>query len=76
MRLNITNPRFRRLQEISGSLDAIEFWNGETGWPTTGGTNYAGAIAGTQNAATFFSQGVCGMLDWGINVFYFEAFDE
>ena len=25
-----------RIQSISGSLDAIEFWTGETGWPTTG----------------------------------------
>jgi glucan 1,3-beta-glucosidase len=64
------------IQEISGSLDGIEFWNGETGWPTTGGTDYGAAVASTQNAATFYSQGVCGMLDWGVNVFYFEAFDE
>ena len=41
-----------------------------------GGTNYQNAIAGTANAATFWSQGICGMLDWGFNVFYFEAFDE
>jgi glucan 1,3-beta-glucosidase len=33
-------------------------------------------MAGTQNAATYWSQGVCGMLDWGFNLFYFEAFDE
>ena len=64
------------IQEISGSLDGIEFWNGETGWPSTGGTDYGAAQASTQNAATFYSQGVCGMLDWGVNVFYFEAFDE
>jgi len=50
-----------------------------TQWLTcdfAGGTNYEGAIAGTANAATFWSQGICGMLDWGFNVFYFEAFDE
>lgn len=41
-----------------------------------GGTNYGSAIASTDNAETFWSQGVCGMLDWGVNVFYFEAFDE
>ena len=64
------------IQEVAGSLDSIEFWNGETGWPTDGGTNYGPAIASTANAATFYSQGVCGMLDWGVNVFYFEAFDE
>lgn len=33
-------------------------------------------MAGTQNAATFFQQGVCAALAWGFNVFYFEAFDE
>ena len=64
------------IQQITGSLDSIEFWNGETGWPTAGGSTYGAAKAGTQNAATFYSQGVCGMLDWGVNIFYFEAFDE
>jgi glucan 1,3-beta-glucosidase len=29
-----------------------------------------------QNAQTFWSQGICGMLDWGFNLFFFEAFDE
>lgn len=62
--------------QISGSLDAIEFWNGETGWPTDGGTDYEAATASTKLAATYYSSGVCGMLDWGINVFVFEAFDE
>ena len=64
------------IQQVAGSLDSIEFWNGETGWPTDGGSDYGAAKASTQNAATFYSQGVCGMLDWGISVFYFEAFDE
>ena len=41
-----------------------------------GGTNYGAAIAGTDNAFTFFKDGVCAALDWNINVFYFEAFDE
>ena len=41
-----------------------------------GGTNYQAATAGTQNAQTFFTSGVCAALDWGFNVFYFEAFDE
>jgi Glycosyl hydrolases family 17 len=30
----------------------------------------------TQNAYTFYQSGICGMLDWGVDVFYFEAFDE
>lgn len=65
-----------RIQQLSGKLDGIEFWNGEAGWPTDGGTDYDAATAGTSNAATLYSQGVCGLLDWGVNVFYFEAFDE
>jgi glucan 1,3-beta-glucosidase len=65
-----------RIQQISGSLNGIEFWNGETGWPTDGGSDYGPATASTNNAATYYSQGVCGILDWGINLFYFEAFDE
>ena len=64
------------IQQVAGSLDSIEFWNGETGWPTDGGTGYEAATAGTGNAATYYSQAVCGLLDWGVNVFYFEAFDE
>lgn len=61
---------------MAGSLDSVEFWNGETGWPTDGGTNYSAATASTSLAAQYYSQAVCGMLDWGVNVFYFEAFDE
>ncbi|TKA67101.1 hypothetical protein B0A55_09626 [Friedmanniomyces simplex] len=64
------------IQSLSGSMDKIEFWNGETGWPTDGGTNYGPATASTSLASQFYSQAVCGMLDWGVNVFYFEAFDE
>jgi glucan 1,3-beta-glucosidase len=41
-----------------------------------GGSDYGAATAGTDNAKTFYHQGVCGMLDWGVDVFYFEAFDE
>lgn len=45
------------------------------GWPT-GGSNYGAAVPGVKAAQTFWSNAVCGMLDWGVNVFYFEAFDE
>ncbi|KAI5369634.1 Putative glycoside hydrolase family 17, glycoside hydrolase superfamily [Septoria linicola] len=65
-----------RIQEVSGSLDKIEFWNGETGWPTDGGSDYEAAQAGTKNAEAFYHHAFCGALDWGINAFYFEAFDE
>lgn len=41
-----------------------------------GGTDYGSAKAGTTNAQAFFSEAVCAALDWGFNVFYFEAFDE
>lgn len=64
------------IQSVTGSVDAIEFWTGETGWPTDGGSNYGAATASTANANTFFHQGVCAALAWGTNVFYFEAFDE
>ena len=66
---------FVHIQNVAGNTD-IELWNGETGWPSDGGTNYPPAMAGTQNAETFFATGVCAALRWGFNVFYFEAFDE
>ena len=48
----------------------------------SGGSNYhddkyeGTAIAGTENAQTFYREGVCAALDWNVNVFYFEAFAE
>ena len=45
------------------------------GWPTAG-TNYQAAVPGVDAAATFWSNAICGILDWGVNVFSFEAFDE
>ncbi|KAI5275788.1 putative glucan 1,3-beta-glucosidase [Aureobasidium subglaciale] len=65
-----------RIQSVLGSANAIEFWVGETGWPTDGGSNYGAAMAGTQNAKTYFDDAICGMLAWNVNVFVFEAFDE
>ena len=50
-------------------------WVGETGW-TTAGNKYGDAVPSVANAATFFKQGVCGLIEWGFNVFFFEAFDE
>ncbi|KAL9112219.1 MAG: hypothetical protein Q9187_007803, partial [Circinaria calcarea] len=66
---------FARIQSVAGTTD-IEIWNGETGWPCDGGSNYGAAVASTKNAQSFFQEGVCAALDWGFNVFYFEAFDE
>ncbi|KAJ9291088.1 glycoside hydrolase superfamily [Paecilomyces variotii] len=65
------------IQKLAGeNANKIQIITGETGWPTTGGSNYGQAIAGTENAETFFQKGVCGMLAWGVDVFYFEAYDE
>lgn len=43
---------------------------------TIGGSDYGSAIASTENAETFFKEGVCAAVAWGFSVFYFEAFDE
>jgi len=66
---------FGRIQSVSNSTDKIEMWVGETGWTTSSGT-YGQAVPSVANAEVFYSNGICGMLDWGFNVFYFEAFDE
>jgi glucan 1,3-beta-glucosidase len=49
---------------------------GETGWPGDGGSDYGAATAGTSNAASYWKSAVCGILDWGVDLFWFEAFDE
>jgi len=67
---------FGHIQEVSGSTDSPALWVGETGWPSDGGTDYGAAKAGTENAKQYFDVGLCGMLKWGVNTFYFEAFDE
>jgi len=67
---------FNHIQTVSGSTQTPELWNGETGWPTDGGSSYGAATAGTANAVSYWKSAVCGMLDWGVNLFYFEAFDE
>ena len=40
------------------------------------GASYGGAVDGINEAYTFFKQGICALLGWNQNVFYFEAFDE
>jgi glucan 1,3-beta-glucosidase len=42
----------------------------------TGGSDFKAAKAGTENAKAYYQQAVCGIIDWGFNAFYFEAFDE
>ncbi|KXH68078.1 glycosyl hydrolase family 17 [Colletotrichum salicis] len=66
---------FGRIQSVSGSLNKPELWVGETGWPSEG-AKYQQAIPGQDNAQAFYDSGVCGMVNWGFNVFFFEAFDE
>lgn len=62
------------VQSIKGSTD-IDFWVGETGWPTEG-SNFGASVPSVENAKTFWKEGICAMRGWGINTFVFEAFDE
>ncbi|KAI9759028.1 MAG: glycoside hydrolase 3 protein [Chaenotheca gracillima] len=64
-----------RIQSTKGSVNGIDIKVGETGW-TTEGTTYESAQPSVKNAQKFWKSGVCGMLDWGVDVFAFEAFDE
>ncbi|GKT95242.1 glucan 1,3-beta-glucosidase (glycosyl hydrolase family 17) [Colletotrichum tofieldiae] len=66
---------FGRIQRVSGSTNKPELWVGETGWPSDG-AKYQKAVPGHDNAQAFYGEGVCGMVKWGFNVFFFEAFDE
>jgi len=67
---------FGHIQDVAGSAsDGPELWVGETGWPTAGST-YQSAVPGTSSAQTYWQQAICGIMDWGVNVFSFEAFDE
>ncbi|KAI9779333.1 MAG: glycoside hydrolase 3 protein [Geoglossum umbratile] len=63
------------LGHIQSLNSGVEFWVGETGWPT-GGSSYEAASPGIQEAEQFWKEGVCGIKAWGVNVFSFEAFDE
>lgn len=62
------------IQTTKGSTD-IEFWVGETGWPTDG-SNFESSEPGVDNAKNFWQQGICAMRAWGVNVAVFEALDE
>ncbi|KAF2667878.1 putative glucan 1,3-beta-glucosidase [Microthyrium microscopicum] len=66
---------FNHIESIAGT-GKIELWTGETGWPTTDQTKYEAAVGGVSNAQTFYTSGICSMLNYGYNAFYFEAFDE
>lgn len=62
------------IQSVKGTTD-INFWIGETGWPTDG-TNFESAYPSVDNAKQFWQEGICAIRAWGINVIAFEAFDE
>ncbi|RAL64973.1 hypothetical protein DID88_001563 [Monilinia fructigena] len=67
---------FVHIQDVTGSASkGPELWVGETGWPTAGST-YQSAVPGISSAQTFWKEAICGILDWGVSVFSFEAFDE
>mmetsp|Transcript_3927 Transcript_3927/g.3812 ORF Transcript_3927/g.3812 Transcript_3927/m.3812 type:complete len:307 (+) Transcript_3927:55-975(+) len=53
----------------------IDFWVGETGWPTDG-TNFESADPTLENAKNYWQNAICAMRGWGVNVAVFEAFDE
>jgi len=68
---------YQAITHIESKVSTMpEIWNGETGWPTAQGTDYGAAQGGTDNAAHFYQNGFCSLLDWGFNAFYFEALDE
>ncbi|OJD23674.1 hypothetical protein ACJ73_04970 [Blastomyces percursus] len=65
------------IQNLAGErAKDIYIATGETGWPSDGGSNYGNAQAGTANAKIFHDKGICALLSWGVDVFFFEAFDE
>ncbi|EOA81992.1 glycoside hydrolase family 17 protein [Exserohilum turcica Et28A] len=68
----------RRVEsELKGDKDKIpEIWGGETGWPTSSDSHYEDAVGGLDNARYYYQHGYCGIVNWGYNAFYFEAFDE
>ncbi|CCX05413.1 glucan 1,3-beta-glucosidase [Pyronema domesticum] len=53
----------------------VNFWVGETNWPT-GGKDFEKAIPNVTNAARYWKEAICGILAWGVDTFVFEAFDE
>ncbi|RAL10400.1 1,3-beta-glucanosyltransferase Bgt1 [Aspergillus homomorphus CBS 101889] len=74
---DVTQAKNHILQVAGSNASKIRFGNGETGWPTDGGSNYGShSVAGTKNAEQFYQTSVCPMLASGVDVFYFEAFDE
>lgn len=51
-------------------------FSSETGWPGSGGSDAGAAKAGDGNEETYWKSAVCSLLDWGVDLFWFEAFNE
>lgn len=62
------------IQTTKGSTD-IDFYVGETGWPTKG-THFEASEPSVDNAKDYFQEAICAIRAWGVNVAVFEAFDE
>lgn len=62
------------IQTTKGSTD-IDFWVGETGWPSEG-SNFDASYPSVDNAKAYWRNAICAIRSWGINVAVFEAFDE
>lgn len=62
------------VQTVKGNSD-IQFWVGETGWPTNGAA-FEVSEPGVENAASFWQNAVCAIRAWGVNTLVFEAYDE
>ncbi|KAI8295391.1 hypothetical protein K4K56_012024 [Colletotrichum sp. SAR 10_98] len=65
---NATASFFDSIMQAFGHIQHVS-------WPSEG-AKYQKAEPGNDNAAAFYREGVCGMVYWGFNVFFFEAFDE
>lgn len=74
---------FWQTHDVAFKTDASKNIIGETGWPSTGGTDCGaattcaqGSVAGITEMNTFMENWVCDALTNGTNYFWFEAFDE
>jgi len=76
---NATSSVFDSIMQAAGVIQSVNpkasFAVGETGWPT-GGANYESAVPSVANAENFWDNGVMGLIQWGVNVFFFEAYNE
>lgn len=69
-----TMQALQAVQAIKGKSD-VQFWVGETGWPT-GGASFGVSEPSLVNAAAYWQNAVCAIRAWGIDTLVFEAYDE